>query len=65
VRGKGLFTAFGSKGFQANIDNYNSLRNNGVHIEPTGGNSIGAKPTLLLEKKHIDEFISVLEKSLK
>lgn len=64
LRGTGLFTAFDLSSPERRGQFLGDARKHGVNIGPCGPQSIRLRPGLLFEKKHVDIFISVVEKIL-
>ena len=59
VRGKGLMLGFVSK--MSNLDMWNKLRDAGLLTVPADDNVIRFLPPLIIEKKHVDEAIDILD----
>lgn len=64
LRGKGLFIAFDLSSSEARDKFIVDAQRNGVNIGPCGPQSIRLRPGLLFEEKHVDVFISVVQKIL-
>ena len=63
VRGAGLLLGLKTK--QNNLEFYKKLLNNGLLTVPASDNIVRLSPPLIIKKKHVDEAIKIIKKTIK
>ena len=65
VRGVGLMIGIQCRDGVANTDLKDKLQDNGLLTVGAGGNVVRILPPLIIDQSHVDEAVSILDKSLK